>query len=197
MATHSSILAWEIPWTKKPGGLQSVGLQKTQAQLSQWAARKTVTGWSGITLRKQHSTGESTASVSQRKEGWIPHKVNAHTGNGKLHSHNTDTLAPAISWFQRLCVPSLTKENTLIKNQSLSKTNKSFIRNARSLSALFWAKQAYLVCVFVSSKSEGTKLFKASKSKVWMWRKMRQSSTEDISINNIPLSEVQRQTPFL
>ena len=27
MATHSSILAWEIPWTKEPGGLQSVGFQ--------------------------------------------------------------------------------------------------------------------------------------------------------------------------
>ena len=25
MATHSSILAWRIPWTEKPGGLQSVG----------------------------------------------------------------------------------------------------------------------------------------------------------------------------
>ena len=28
MATHSSILAWEIPWTEKPGGLQSNGSQK-------------------------------------------------------------------------------------------------------------------------------------------------------------------------
>ena len=27
MATHSSILAWRIPWTEKPGGLQSLGLQ--------------------------------------------------------------------------------------------------------------------------------------------------------------------------
>ena len=27
-ATHSSILAWEIPWTKEPGELQSLGLQK-------------------------------------------------------------------------------------------------------------------------------------------------------------------------
>ena len=25
MATHSSILAWRIPWTEKPGGLQSLG----------------------------------------------------------------------------------------------------------------------------------------------------------------------------
>ena len=28
MATHSSILAWKIPWTEEPGGLQSVGLQR-------------------------------------------------------------------------------------------------------------------------------------------------------------------------
>ena len=27
MATHSSILAWKIPWTEKPGGLQSKGSQ--------------------------------------------------------------------------------------------------------------------------------------------------------------------------
>ena len=28
MATHSSILAWEIPWTEEPGGLPSVGSQR-------------------------------------------------------------------------------------------------------------------------------------------------------------------------
>ena len=27
MATHSSILAWKIPWTEESGGLQSTGLQ--------------------------------------------------------------------------------------------------------------------------------------------------------------------------
>jgi len=31
MATQSSILAWEIPWTEEPGGLQSMGLQKGQS----------------------------------------------------------------------------------------------------------------------------------------------------------------------
>ena len=30
MATYSSILAWEIPWTEEPGGLQSVGSQKSR-----------------------------------------------------------------------------------------------------------------------------------------------------------------------
>ena len=28
MATHSNIFAWSIPWTKEPGGLQSMGLQR-------------------------------------------------------------------------------------------------------------------------------------------------------------------------
>ena len=34
MATHLSILAWEIPWTEDPGGLQVHGLQKSQTQLN-------------------------------------------------------------------------------------------------------------------------------------------------------------------
>ena len=29
MATHSGTLAWEIPWTEEPGGLQSTGSQKS------------------------------------------------------------------------------------------------------------------------------------------------------------------------
>ena len=34
MATHSSILAWEIPWAEEPGRLQSPGSPKSQTQLS-------------------------------------------------------------------------------------------------------------------------------------------------------------------
>ena len=33
MATHSSILAWEISWTEEPGGLQLVGLQRVRHDL--------------------------------------------------------------------------------------------------------------------------------------------------------------------
>ena len=41
MAAHSSILAWEIPWTEEPGGLQSMGSKKeshthTKRQLSDY-----------------------------------------------------------------------------------------------------------------------------------------------------------------
>ena len=34
VSTHSSILAWEIPWTGEPDGLQSMGLQKDWTRLS-------------------------------------------------------------------------------------------------------------------------------------------------------------------
>ena len=34
MATYSSILAWEIPWTEEPGSLQSLRSKKSQTQLS-------------------------------------------------------------------------------------------------------------------------------------------------------------------
>ena len=34
MAPHSSILAWKIPWTEEPDGLQSMGSQKSQTPLS-------------------------------------------------------------------------------------------------------------------------------------------------------------------
>ena len=30
MATHSSILAWEMPWTEEPGGLQSMGSHRVR-----------------------------------------------------------------------------------------------------------------------------------------------------------------------
>ena len=32
MATHSSILAWRIPWTEEPGGLQSIGSQRDMTE---------------------------------------------------------------------------------------------------------------------------------------------------------------------
>ena len=34
MATHSSVLAWEIPWTEEPGGLQSMGSLKSCTRLN-------------------------------------------------------------------------------------------------------------------------------------------------------------------
>ena len=46
MATHSSILAWRSPWTEKPGGLQSMGLQRvghdSNNLASLWKVNRTI-----------------------------------------------------------------------------------------------------------------------------------------------------------
>ena len=34
MASHSSILAWRIPWTEEPGGLQSMGFARSWTRMS-------------------------------------------------------------------------------------------------------------------------------------------------------------------
>ena len=34
MPTHSSIRAWDIPWTEEPGGMQSMGLQRVGCDLA-------------------------------------------------------------------------------------------------------------------------------------------------------------------
>ena len=41
MVTHSSILAWEIPWTEKPDGLQPMGLHRSRIQLKRLGTHTT------------------------------------------------------------------------------------------------------------------------------------------------------------
>ena len=44
MATHSSILAWKIPWTEEPGGLQSMGSQRVRHHLATDQQQQMLTG---------------------------------------------------------------------------------------------------------------------------------------------------------
>ena len=41
LATPSSVLAWEIPWTEESGGLQSLGLQRVRQDSKQLSTRDT------------------------------------------------------------------------------------------------------------------------------------------------------------
>ena len=84
MATHSIILAWKIPWTEKPGRLQSMGLQRvihdwetslslftfifwllssTQTEMKNWQEEKG--DWRYILLHKRENK-ESTAFTEQK-----------------------------------------------------------------------------------------------------------------------------------
>ena len=49
MATHSSVLAWEIPWTEEPGGLQPIWSHKSWTRLSTWHIPFMTVMFSGLT----------------------------------------------------------------------------------------------------------------------------------------------------
>ena len=44
MATHSSIVAWRVPWTEEPGGLWSMGVTQSRTQLSTHAQKRNTEG---------------------------------------------------------------------------------------------------------------------------------------------------------
>ena len=57
MATHSSILAWRIPWTEEPGGLQAMESQRVGHKWSKWACTHA--------LLTAELTSSETASVQK------------------------------------------------------------------------------------------------------------------------------------
>ena len=58
MATHSSILAWRIPWTEEPGGLQSMGSQTVRHE----SVTNTFTSQLRVTLGSPKAQGPITVS---------------------------------------------------------------------------------------------------------------------------------------
>ena len=72
-ATHSSILAWWIPWTEESGGLQSMGSQRVRHD---WVARPTHSAMTGVLIRKGEMGGDMRRGhVSWRqRQGWCRYK---------------------------------------------------------------------------------------------------------------------------
>ena len=87
MATHSSILAWRIPWTEEPGGLLSMGLQKSQESTNQqqqsgnWGfnsshLEESFPAWGPLphpgvsSLPGPHHPGDSAAQMESRVQRW-------------------------------------------------------------------------------------------------------------------------------
>ena len=71
MATHSSTLAWKIPWAEEPGGLQSMGSLRVKTQLSDFtftfhfhALEKEMATHSHVLAWKTPRTGEPGGLLS-------------------------------------------------------------------------------------------------------------------------------------
>ena len=74
MARPSSILAWEIPWTEQPGGLQSLGLQRVGHD---WVH----------TLAHSVAMGVSFEVVYKKSSDFSTHSVGVLNAQGKDLSH--------------------------------------------------------------------------------------------------------------
>ena len=74
MATHSSILAWEIPWTEEPGGLQFMGLQRVRHDYSTDTAA-TILGMTKMKV-KWKSLSRESLTWTMKKISTVIHYVN-------------------------------------------------------------------------------------------------------------------------
>ena len=54
MATHSSTLAWQIPWTEEPGGLQSMGRQESDTTKATQQQQQQGNNWPEWELERDH-----------------------------------------------------------------------------------------------------------------------------------------------
>ena len=78
LATHSSILAWEIPWTEEPGGLYSMGLQR-------------ILEWVAIPFSRRSSQPRARTQVSCMAGGFFFFNHLSRHGSQKV-SDSTDQL---------------------------------------------------------------------------------------------------------
>ena len=86
MATHSSVLAWIVPWTEEPGGLLSTGSQ-SRTRLSDFAAAAADAQCDGPTHREVTATAKPTLT---------PHALLSACTSGALDMHpHTRSLASA------------------------------------------------------------------------------------------------------
>ena len=65
VTTHSSILAWRIPWTEEPGRLQSMGSQRVRHNL--------VTEQGSVEFFRENGTNRGATLVSQHLAGAASH----------------------------------------------------------------------------------------------------------------------------
>ena len=90
MANHSSTLAWEIPWTEEPGGLQSMGPKEsdTTATKQQYPAKQTRGPWQSEILTKSKTLFRRGKNLSDAASL----NVNIGTNNTFLHRMPADPL---------------------------------------------------------------------------------------------------------
>ena len=75
LQTHSIILEWRIPWTEKPGGLQSIGSQKSRTWLKWFSRAYVLVNWSSFLSSQVILMKLFTSPQISIVGRWRPHKI--------------------------------------------------------------------------------------------------------------------------
>ena len=106
MATHSNILAWRIPWTEEPGGLQSMGLQRIghDSMHAFPSLERNLAKCSRCMLTKQPvfpglwpsvlKTGQCQTNARHTRTSWSPCRQMAVTSRPSLKTSSAGFLLP-------------------------------------------------------------------------------------------------------
>ena len=97
MTTHCSILAWRIPWTEEPGGLQSMVSQTSWARLSDKVHACTLT----------HPIGQYRSRELSKKNSLSQYfcKNGIHSNQMVISSHLHLVITTKILWVSQIKVP--------------------------------------------------------------------------------------------
>ena len=90
MATHSSILAWRIPWTEEPGRLQSMGSQ-SRTQLKRFSTHVHI-HWNSL-------VAQTVKSLPTVQETWVQSLGREDPLEKEMATHSS-TLARKIPWTE-------------------------------------------------------------------------------------------------
>ena len=167
MAAHSSLLAWRIPWTEEPGGLQSMGSQGVRHD---WVTEHTCPGLAGAGLRWDTWDAQSTCISWHHLQERVPPQVlctktgvclggwpNTSVGPAAplapldMWAASAQQLGPLVGTFNHRWV----KLQSLVYHQLLPKTglitglhdtsnNKALCTYPSELSPTFWTVNSLL-----------------------------------------------------
>ena len=123
MATHSSILAWEIPWTEEPGGVQSTnGVKKSWTRLSVHAYIHIFILLYSLLIHLTSLAAQTVKHVSTMWETWVQSLGQEDSLEKEMAPHSS-TLAQKIPWTEEPGVHGVAKSRTRLSNFTFTFTN--------------------------------------------------------------------------
>ena len=139
MATHSSILAWRIPWTEEPGGLQPIGLQRIRHHWSDLAPGKQG-------LEKRECSCTAGGKLHPKIKAKIQIGLNYDSVSEKAMAPHSSTLAWKIPWME---------EPGRLQSMGSLRVGHDWMTSLSLFTFMHWRRKWQPTPVFLPGESQG------------------------------------------